>query len=296
MLIKFFETSKIDIKHNSFILLHGNNEALKDQTKTNLLKKDNISHNYYENEVINNYKNFFESISSKSLFENEKIIIINHVTDKIFQIVSEIIDKKFKNLVVILDANNLEKKSKLRSLFEKSKDLVCVPFYPDTDETLRNLTMVYLKNKNISISSSSVNLILDRCKGDRKILFGELEKITNYLKKGKKINTEAVAKLTNLIENHSISKLIDNCLAKNEKKTVNILVENNFSSDDCIVIIRIFINKLKKILKLSKEFQINNDIDITISTAKPPIFWKEKEITKQQVINWTPNAIKEILY
>ena len=234
--------------------------------------------------------------NSKSLFENEKIVNITRVTDKIFEIISEIIEKKFKDLIIILDADNLEKKSKLRSLFEKSDDLVCVPFYPDTSETLSKLTFEFLKNKNISMSPSNINMIVSKCNGDRKILLTELEKIENFVKNGKKINSESLGKLINLIENHSIVELIDSCLAKNKSKTMNILIENNFNSEDSMIITRILLNKLKKLLILSKEYRKNNDLEATISASKPPIFWKEKEITKKQILNWTPEKIKETLY
>jgi len=296
MIIKSFETHKINLNKNQFLLLYGKNEGFKNQIKINLLKDKTITSNYDEIEIINKPNEFFENLSSRSLFETEKIIFIKRATDKILKIISELVEKKFENLIIIIDSESLEKKSKLRAFFEKSKDCICIPFYPDTNETLSKLALHFLKKKNISISSSNINLIVNRCNGDRKILHTELEKISNYQKNGKKINAKIVAKLTNLAENHSISELIDNCLAKNKSKTLNILVENNFSSDDCIIITRTFINKLKKILVLSKEFQKNNNINMVISIAKPPIFWKEKEITKQQIINWTPDAIKEILY
>ena len=296
MIIKSYETSKIDIKKNPLILFYGKNEGLKNQTKITLLNKKKITSNYEEIEIINKTDEFFENLNSKSLFEEEKIINITRVTDKIFKIISEIIEKEIKDLIIILDSDNLEKKSKIRSLFEKSKKCICVPFYPDTNETLSKLAFQTLKKNNISISSSNINLIVNKCTGDRKILSAELEKIINYARYGKKIDTEEITKLTNLIENHSISELIDNCLAKNKNKTINILVENNFSSEDCVIITRVFLNKLKKILNLCEEFKKNNNIDLTITTAKPPIFWKEKEITKKQVLSWTPNKIKETLY
>ena len=102
--------------------------------------------------------------------------------------------------------------------------------------------------------------------------------------------------MINLNENHSISELIDNCLAKNKKKIISILNENNFSNEDCIIITRSFIVKAKKLLALSKTFETNNNIDFTISSAKPPIFWKEKEITKQQIYKWKPEYIKKLIY
>ncbi|MDC0030605.1 DNA polymerase III subunit delta, partial [Candidatus Pelagibacter sp.] len=110
------------------------------------------------------------------------------------------------------------------------------------------------------------------------------------------VTSENIAKLTNLSENYSILELIDNCLAKNKKKITNILNENNFSNDDCIMITRSFLVKAKKLLTLSTLFESNKNIDLTISSAKPPIFWKEKEITKQQIYKWKPKNIKKLIF
>ena len=112
----------------------------------------------------------------------------------------------------------------------------------------------------------------------------------------KKITTETITKLINLSENFSVSELIDNCLAKNKSKTIQILNENNYTNDDCILISRTFLNKSKKILKLSIDYEQNKNIDLTISASKPPIFWKDKEITKQQILKWKPQDLKELIY
>jgi DNA polymerase-3 subunit delta len=204
--------------------------------------------------------------------------------------------KKLDEVTIILNSENLDKKSKLRIFFEKDKELICVPFYPDNDQTLSKLTYNFLRDKNISISPSNVNLIVNKCSGDRETLFNELQKIEYFVKDGKKINNENISKLINLSENHSISELVDNCLAQNKKKIINILNENNFSNEDCIIIVRFFLIKAKKLLTLSTFFEINKNIELTISSAKPPIFWKEKEITKQQIQKWRPKNIKQLIY
>jgi len=296
MIIKSFEINKIDFDQNKLVLFYGKNEGFKNEATNNLIKEKDEVTKYEEKEVLENINNFIESILSKSLFESEKIIIIKRVTDKILKIIDEIDSKNIEDIKIILNADNLEKKSKLRSLFEKDKKYVCVPFYPDTEQTLSKLTFNFLKKKNISISQSNINLIVNKCNGDRETLLNELNKIEYFSKNGNKITAENIAKLTNLIENHGISELIDNCLAKNKKKIVNILNENNFNNEDCILITRTFLNKAKKILKLSSEFQNNKNIDLTISSAKPPIFWKDKEITKQQIYKWTPENIKQLIY
>ena len=139
-------------------------------------------------------------------------------------------------------------------------------------------------------------MIVSKCNGDREALSNELKKIEFFCKNGKKINSENIAKLTNLAENYSISELIDSCLVKNRRKVISILNESNFSNEDCMVITRSFIIKAKKLLALSETFEANKNIDLTISSAKPPIFWKEKEITKQQIYKWKPKNIKQLIY
>jgi DNA polymerase-3 subunit delta len=296
MILKSYEIKKIDLKKNRFILFYGKNEGYKNEAIKFLIQNKNEILKYDEKEILENQENFFENIFSKSLFGDEKIIIIKRASNKIFEIINEINNKDVDDLFIIVNAENLEKKSKLRSFFEKDKKLVCIPFYPDNEQVLSKLAYDFLKEKKISMSPLNVNTIVNKCNGDRETLINELQKIEYFVKKGKKITSENLQKLTNLSENHSISELIDNCLAKNKKKTISILNENNFSNEDCIIITRSFIVKAKKLLTLTKTFEINNNIDFTISSAKPPIFWKEKEITKQQIYKWKPKYIKKLIY
>ena len=154
----------------------------------------------------------------------------------------------------------------------------------------------FLKKRKITLSPSNINLIISKSNNDRENLLNELNKIEYYSKNGKKITENEISKLTNLSENHSVSELVDNCLVMNTRKIINILNENNFNHEDCIIIIRTLLNKSKKILNLSYDYQDNNNIDLTISTAKPPIFWKDKEIVKQQIYKWKPDNIKELIF
>ena len=296
MIIKFFEIKKNNLTHTNLILLYGKNEGLKNQVINNLIDFNDKVLTYEEKEILNNQNEFLEKIMNKSLFEPKKIIIIKRVSDKIVNIVKEINDKNLEDTTIILNAENLEKKSKLRILFEKDNQFICVPFYPDNEQTLSKLAYEFLKGKNISISPSNINSVIKKCNGDRENLFNDLRKIENYCKNGKKINSEIISKLLSLYEDYSISELVDNCLAKNKTRTLNILNENNFSNEDCILLTRTFLNKSKRILILSQNYHDNKSIDLTISSAKPPIFWKDKEIIKQQIFKWTPENIKLLIY
>jgi len=298
MIIKSYELKKLDLNKNKYILFYGANEGAKTEEidRLKLLNKDKTFINYEEKQILENSENIYNNIFSKSLFENKKIIAINRTTDKLLKIIEDVLEKNFVDIYLIFISDNLEKKSKLRSLFEKRKELTCVAFYPDTPDTLSKMTNNFFRERKILISQAHVNLIVNKCNGDRGILKNELSKIELFSKNKTKISSENLLKLVNLVENHSISELIDNCLAKNQKKTINILNDNNFSSEDCIIITRTFINKSKRIMKLSQEYQSNGNLDTTIANAKPPIFWKDKEIVKQQINKWSPNQISELIY
>ena len=297
MIVKPYELDKI--KNNlKFFLFYGKNEGLKDQLIKQLSakNKDDNFFKYEEKEILENKDVFFENILSNSLFESTKNIIINRSTDKIYEIIVDLMERNINNVKIIINANALEKKSKLRKFFEKEKSLACIATYPDTNEVLSNLAITFFKKIKISISQQNINLIVNKCSGDRLNLKNELEKIKIYSIEKKSISTEEISKLINLSENHTFYELIDNCLAKNTNKTLNILNENNFTNEDCIIILRTFLLRSKKILGLSLEYDKNKDINKTINSAKPPIFWKEKDIVRTQLNKWKPEKIKELIY
>ena len=298
MIIKSYEINKINLKNNKYILLYGSNEGAKEETINLISKQSKIKPliKLDEKQILENNELLFKETLEKSLFDNEKIIIIKRATDKILKIIEEVDKKKIDEITILINSDNLEKKSKLRIFFEKSKENLCIPFYPDNSQTLTKIAYEYLRNKNIQMSQININLVVNKCNGEREKLFNELNKIENYSLNGKRLDSHNISKLINSSEDHSVSELIDNCLAKNKKKTIAILNENNFATEDCILITRIFLIKLKKILVLSSEFKKNNNINLTISGAKPPIFWKDKEIIKQQIFNWEPEKIKKLIF
>ena len=296
MIIKPYEFQKINYAVSKVILMYGKNEGYKKEIIKNINQVKNEILNYEQNEIIENENILFENIFSGSLFNNKKIIIVRRITDKFLNIIEKIDADKIEDSIIILIADNLEKKSKLRSKFEKNKNFICMPFYPDNDQVLVKLAYNFFRDKKISVSTSVVNLITNKCNGDREVLNNELNKIELYCKDGKTVTEENVSKLINLIENHNISELANNYLARNNKKIANILNENNFSNEDCVLITRTFSNKAKKLLNLSKEYQKHNNVELAISSAKPPIFWKDKEITKQQIYKWKPEKIQKLIY
>ena len=295
MIVKSFEIK--NKKDNKFFLFYGENQGYKNQVIDEEFKKkiESIYH-YEESEILNDKERFFTNLLSNSFFENEKLILINRTTDKIKDLVEEIIEKNIDGIVLILNSNSLEKKSKLRSLFEKSKIAVCVAFYEDNNQTLSVITGQFFRNNKILISQKIINLIVGRCRGDRQNLNNELEKIKSYTQNKNKVEIQDILKLTNLAENYSVSELIDSCLSKNKKKTINVLNENNYSPEDCVLIIRTFLMKAKRLLKLCKEQLRIKNLDATIATFKPPIFWKDKEIVKQQIRSWSYNQAEALTY
>ena len=297
MIQKTFEINKINLNKYNFYLFYGENEGYKNEIIKNKFEKlySNKVCRYDEKEILEKKGEFFNSILTKSFFENDKLMIISRATDKIKDIIEEIFLKKIDDIKIIVSASILEKKSKLRNYFEKNKDTICIAFYADTNQTLSGIAKNFFRENKISLSQETINLIVERCKGDRENLNNELKKIENYAKSEKRIGVEDILKLSNLAENYNASELTDNCLAKNIKKTANILNENNYSNEDCILIVRTLLTKAKRLLKLQEEVKKNKNIEQVITNFKPPIFWKDKEIVKQQINHWPLEKINNMI-
>ena len=296
MISKYYDIKKIRNKIN-YYLFYGENEGLKQEiifSDFNTFTKEN-TYKFTEKEIIENKQNFFENIFSKSFFEEEKLIIISNVSDKIINITEEIIESSLKDVTIILIAKMLEKRSKLRNLFEKEKNVLIVPFYEDTPQTLLSIAKKILFENKINLSSENINLIIERSQRDRINLKNELQKIISLSQNNKKLELKDILRLTNLSENYSAGELVDNCLSKNKKRTLNILNENIPSSEDNILILRTFLNKLKRLRKLRLNLNENNNIDQVINSFKPPIFWKDKNIIKQQIKIWELNDIENFI-
>ena len=298
MIIKSFELEKIISLNFNIHLIYGNNEGIKQDIISNFYKKNYEGEvlKYDEQDILTNKDEFISSLLNKSLFETEKLIIISRGTDKLTTVINELLDRKEIGAKIIIKSSNLEKKSKLRNLFEKEKNVICTPVYEDDSRSLNFIINNFLKDYKLSLSQEIKNILIERSNGDRINLKNELSKLKNLSITKKKLSIEDVLKLSNLAENYSVFELSDNYLAKNSKKVSNILNENNYSSDDCILIIRTILNKSKRLLKIRNEVDNNKNIDQVISTIKPPIFWKEKDIVKKQAQSWSTSEVKDIIF
>jgi DNA polymerase-3 subunit delta len=298
MIIKSFEVIKTKFSNFKSILLYGLNKGFKEEViKSNiLLGFTGEILRYEESEILENKESILEDFMNGSLFGENKMIIISRSSNKILNFIEDFLEREISGVQIVINSDNLDKKSKLRALFEKDKKLACIPFYEDNNQNLNIFAIKFIKEKNIKISQEATNLIVERARGDRGNLNNELQKLESLSLKRKKISQEDVFNLTNLAEDYGIFELVDNYLAKNKIKVSKILNENNFVNDDCILILRTLLNRSKRLLKLKNIQKEKNNIDEVISSYKPSIFWKEKDLVKQQIKNWSEKEIREKIY
>ena len=298
MIIKSFELNKISATKYKYFLFYGENEGLKAELIKNNFEDSfkEATYHYEEKEILNNKEEFFNRILTKSFFEDKKLIIIERATDKIKEVIEEVIEKSIDDLIVVLNSDILDKKSKLRNLFEKNKKTICTPIYEDNNQKLNLIISDFFRNKKIPVSQQLINVLIERSRGDRKNLRNELEKIESFFLNKKNISLREIIKLTNLADNYGASELVDHCLAKNTKKTITILNENNYSDEDNIIIIRTLLSKLKRLAKIHALVNDKNNIESAILAFKPTIFWKDKPFIMQQMRSWGGKELNSLIY
>ena len=295
MILKSFEVNKTNISKFKLFIIYGENEGLKKEI-IEKIKNNNEGKkiNYEEIQILKEKSNFFSEIKNRSLFNEKRIFLIERCTDKISEIILEICENENDD-ILIFSCGILEKRSKIRNNLEKSKFVAVIPTYKDNSESLITIAKSFFAEKKISISFETLNLLVNRCSGDRGYLRKELEKISNYLLDKKVISLKEILTLTNLSENYSAGELVDASLSKNIYKTKEILNENNYSPEDTFLILRVFLQKTKKILNLLENLDNEKDVEKVISLHRPPIFWKDKPIIKKQLQLWNQKRIRELI-
>ena len=298
MIIKSYELNKKIVDKYRFYLLYGKNEGLQNEIiQSQFLKNfEGQIDKYDEIEFLKNYENIIAELLNRSFFESNKILIISRTSDKITKAIEEIEERDMTDIKIIFKSGILEKRSKLRNHFEKNSNLITIPFYEDDVRSLTSVIISFISEHNIKLSRESINLLVNRAGGDRENLKIELDKILNYSHSNNKVEFEHVQRLTNLAENYGVSELADSCLSKNKKNVSKILNENNYTDDDCILILRTLLSKSKRLLTIIKKFNETKNLDNAISNIKPPIFWKEKENVKKQAITWKIDELKDKIY
>tara|TARA_B110000196_G_scaffold241143_1_gene209668 strand:- start:353 stop:1372 length:1020 start_codon:yes stop_codon:yes gene_type:complete len=289
-----------DLSKHNLLLLYGENIGLKkdirSKIKIDLNKKEQDIEilSFYENEIIDNEDDFYNSIYSGSLFSNKKMITINNGSDKILKLIEDIYIKYPENLILIIFSEILEKKSKLRIFFEKSSTALCVPCYADNNKSLETILTSELRKNNITISRESINLLIDKSNNDRNNLRNEIEKIKAYSLNKKNLSVEEIKSIANFSGEYKSDSLINECLNGDINQYKKIVSELYVNTVNYVFLLRILYNKIQKLLSIKKLENSTKDIDVLISSFKPAIFWQEKPIIKKQLSIWNQEDLKEI--
>ena len=301
MLIKSYEILKKDLNFLNFFLIYGENTGLKQdivKSVIELKEKKNIKYKQFkfeEEEIIKNQNDFFNLIFSGSLFDKKKVIFVNRTTDRLFNLISEISKKDIKDILIFFEADQLEKKSKIRNLFEKDKNLVCIACYQDNNFDLIKIINDEIKQTKIKLSTESINLLIERASGDRNNLRNEVNKLKSFALNKQMVSYDQVKELTNMVGNYQNDYIVNICLNGDKKKLNKILRENNFSFEDFLILLKIFSKKIHRLHKIKIFNRLEKNLDQIFNQIRPPIFWKEKEDVKKQVRLWNEKKLNLII-
>ena len=301
MLIKSYEISKKNLNSLNFFLIYGENIGLKQDIAKSILElkeKKNRKYKHFEfeeEEIIKNQNNFFNLIFSGSLFDEKKAIFINRTTDKLFNLINEISKKDIEDILIFFKADKLEKKTKIRNLFEKEENLVCVACYLDNNFDLIKIISNEIKQTKIKLSIESINLLIERASGDRNNLRNEIDKLKSFALNKQLVSYDQVKELTNMAGNYQNDYIVNICLNGDKKKLNKILRENNFSFEDFLILLKIFSKKIHRLLKIKIFNRLEKNLDQIFNQIRPPIFWKEKEDVKKQVGLWNEKKLNLII-
>jgi DNA polymerase-3 subunit delta len=270
-------------------LIFGENIGIKEDIKELLKNKNKTAEiiNLFEEEILKHKDILYNNVNNKSLFNEKKIIFIHHVTDKIVDQINEVLEKENKDIKIYIFGDALDKKSKIRSLFEKDSNLAAVACYKDNERTLIEYILEQLRAHK-GLTRENIDIIISNSNLDRRVIKNELIKIKEFFK-NKTITREELQQLLNIKINLNFDQLRDAALL-GERSTINKLIgETEFLPED----IFFYLSSINyRVIKLIEVKNNNGDDNISIDAMKPKIFWKDKPIYIQQLKKWDIDKLK----
>jgi DNA polymerase-3 subunit delta len=275
------------------VLLYGENDGIKADIKIKIksTNKDSEIINFFEDEIIRDRDILYKNIVNESLFNEKKIIFLQSATDKIYNEVCECLEKINRNTKIYIFTENLDKKSKLRNLFEKKKNLAALGCYEDNQKTLINYISKELETY-VGLSGEFINLIVSNSNYKRRVIQTELVKIKNFFKE-KKINKTELLDILNIKNDAKFDEIRDNSLIGRLDVTNKLLSQINILDEDTFLYLGNLNYRIIKLIEIQKAQKIFGNHEKTLENLKPPIFWKDKPIYLMQVKKWNLEKLRQ---
>lgn len=299
MIIKSYiaEQNITVLKDYKFILIYGENEGIKDEFKKKIRdqNKDSEIINFFQEELLKSENLLISEILNISLFSTKKLFFIYISNDKIFkQIEDAIIDAENQNIKIVIFSDILDKKSKFRNLFEKSKkSLAALPCYKDDDRNLHKYINEKLKGY-IGVTPEIINLIIINSNSNRKIIQQEIDKMKIFFSK-KTINLKNTQELLNIKQINDFEELRDASLLGNKIKTNTLIGQVQFIPENNFYFLNDMARRLVKLKEINQQNLITKDLLLTVETMSPKIFWKDKPILIEQSKKWEIKKLDKVL-
>ncbi len=273
------------------VLIYGVNAGIKDDLKLKIksLNKDAEIINLFEDFILKNKSVLYENILNRSLFSKKKIIFIYNATDKLLDEIEQHLENK--NVKIFIFSDNLDKKSKLRSTFEKSKILATFACYEDTEKTLVNYINNELKNYK-GLTGDICNLIISNCNMNRKDIQNELEKVKTLFQ-NKQINKNKLLELLNQKSNINFEEIRDKALVGEKEKVNKLLSQVDLLNEESFYYLNSISSRIQKLIDIKNTVGSKN-IEVEIDNLRQPIFWKDKPIYIKQLKKWSLNKLTRI--
>ena len=279
------------LEKQKMFLFYGENDGLKKDFKAKIKKiyKSFETINIFQDEIIINKNLLLNEILNRSLFNEKKIFFIEQASDKILEVL-ENIDNKIQDEKIFLFSDILDKKSKLRNYFEKSKNSGICPCYEDNEMTIKTIISTKLKGY-YGLTTQIINLIIQSAGLDRIKINNEIDKITSYFQ-DKKIEQSKIEQLLNIKINDDFNKLKDEALNGNKTQTNTLLNETVLNNEDNFYYLNSINQRMNKLSTINDMKKNNKNVESIIANLKPPIFWKDKPTIIQQSKIWNKQNIK----
>lgn len=259
--------------------------------------KDAFSYTEFSNQDIGDSPSLLlDEMTAQSLMGGNKLIRVKNATDKVFTALTSLLDSEIEtHNFLIIEAGDLDKRSKLRNLGEKSPKVASIACYEEDASQLIPQIKEMLKAEGIEADQDALLFMATNLAHNRLMLKNEVQKLISYKGDDKKVTLDD---LKEIISNHSNLFLDEACWTAADgnyvetDKTLTQLMDQSIAP---VSVLRAAQNHFNKLLFVKMQITAGTSLDKALFSLRPPLFFKVKNKFTQQVQRWNISDIQEVL-
>lgn len=237
-----------------------------------------------------------DEANAMSMMGGARLIRIESASDKLTPLIKEYLQDPNDTALIILEAAELGPRSSLRKACEAAKNAAAVPCYVEDERDLGRLIRETLQAESLNIEHDAIAFLAANISGNRGKVRSELEKLITYKGTDKSpVTLDDASQACGESGATALDDLVYATAGHNPDKALRTFAKLTEEGVVFIVILRTLQGHFRKLHLTKSRIEQGANTESAIKSLQPPIFFKQQNVFKAQINNWSLHSLGNVL-